>query len=59
MYSVPSHKWDFIRELKLIHGVRQGSVLDLLQLCIDILPIGVIMRPHDIQYHIYADDTQL
>ena len=40
-----------------ICGVSHGSVLD--PLCMYMLLIGVIMRSHDIQYHIYADDIQL
>ena len=37
----------------------QGSVLGPLQFCMYMLLIGAIMRSHDIQYHIHADDTQL
>ena len=30
-----------------------------LKFCIYMLPIGSIMRHHDIDFHIYVDDTQL
>ena len=44
---------------ELMFGVPQGPVLGPIEFCIYTIPVGAIMRHYKIEYHIYADDTQL
>ena len=43
----------------LLCGVPHDSVLGPMKSCLYLLPLGVILRHHNIGYHIYTDDAQL
>ena len=44
---------------ELAFGVPQGSVLGPVEFCIYTIPLGAILKHYKINYHIYADDTQI
>lgn len=51
---------DATSEVKhLDYGVPQGSVLGPMIYCMFTRPVGEVAKRHDINYHCYADDTQI
>ena len=49
----------FQNENDIIYGLPQGSVLGPLIFTLYTLPICAILDHHKVDYHMYADDTQI
>ena len=57
MYRSVSGTKSISQDLK--HGVPQGSVLGPILFSVYTLPLGDIVRKYGMNFHLYADDTQL
>ena len=59
--------YDVLCDVLQCHMGICGTALDLLrsflqgpiEFCLYMLPLGTILKYHEVQYHIYADDTQI